>query len=238
MFKKRSQELELMDDLNLSNEALRKNLDELEIINKWLGGNQVVTNGLHKVLKKYYYKNLPDTTLTIADIGCGGGDILREVAVWAKRKSIPVNLTGVDANSFMVSYATQKCKEYANVQVEQQNIYAEEFKQQQFDVIICSLFCHHFTDEQLVKLLRQLHKQAKLAVIINDLHRHPFAYYSIKWLTQAFSGSYLVKNDAPLSVLRAFRRPELIKILAQAGIQFYSLQWQWAFRWQIILYKR
>jgi len=234
MFEKRSEELELMDDLHLSNEALRKNLDELEIINKWLGGNTVVTSALHKVTRKYPFSN---QTITIADLGCGGGDILREVAFWARKKNIKVNLTGIDANLFMVQYARQKCAAYPNIQVNQENIFSPAFKQTQFDVIICSLFCHHFTSPELIALLGQLQKQAKVAVIVNDLHRHPLAYYSIKWITKLLSGSYLVKNDAPLSVLRAFRKSEIKHILANAGITHFSLQWQWAFRWQLIIYK-
>jgi hypothetical protein len=84
---------------------------------------------------------------------------------------------------------------------------------------------------------QQLYRQANQAVIINDLHRHPLAYYSIKWITRLFSGSYLVKNDAPLSVLRAFRKPELEEILDKCNIKKYALRWQWAFRWQLIMYK-
>ena len=234
MFKNRSQELELMDDLHLSNEALRKNLDELEFINKWLGGNAVVTNALNEIIKKY---SLSNQEITIADLGCGGGDILREVANWARKKPIGVNLTGIDANLFMVQYARQKCAAYPNIQVTQENIFDPAFKQSQFDIIICSLFCHHFTSAELIPLLSQLQQQAHTAVIINDLHRHSLAYYSIKWLTKLFSKSYLVKNDAPLSVLRAFRKSEIKHILAVAGITNYSLQWKWAFRWRLIIYK-
>jgi hypothetical protein len=83
----------------------------------------------------------------------------------------------------------------------------------------------------------QLKHQAQLAIIINDIHRHPLAYYSIKWLTYFFSRSYLVKNDAPLSVLRAFRRSELKNLFKAAGFLRYQLRWQWAFRWQAILFR-
>lgn len=237
MFEHRSQQPELMDDLNLSGEALRKNLDELEFINHWLGGNKVVTDALTKVVKNLNKSVRITAALKIADIGCGGGDILRVVAQWAQGRQLAVNLTGIDANDFMVNYARQKCQGYPNIAILQENIFSPDFQAQQFDIIICSLFCHHFTDEQLERMWQQLYQQATQAVIINDLHRHPLAYYSIKWLTKLFSGSYLVKNDAPLSVLRAFQKPELEKILNKCNIKKYTLQWQWAFRWQLILYK-
>lgn len=234
MFKARSTQPELMDDLNLSEEALRKNLDELETINTWLGGYKVVTQALNKLLPTFRKLSQP---ITIADLGCGGGDMLRQTARWAQKKQLPVSLTGIDANAFMLDYAVPKCRPFTNIILQQQNIFSESFRQQRYHILICSLFCHHFTDQELTQLFKQFHQQAAVAVIINDLHRHPLAYYSIKGLTNLFSGSYLVKNDAPLSVLRAFRRRELEELVQAAGITNYKLRWKWAFRWQLILYK-
>src|SRR5690606_39479230 len=93
----RSNQPELMDDLTLSGEELQKNLRELETINNWLGGHKVVLDALDKLTANY--KN---QTITIADIGCGGGDTLKSIARWADSKSIKVELTGIDANDFMV----------------------------------------------------------------------------------------------------------------------------------------
>ncbi|WP_162428353.1 methyltransferase domain-containing protein [Pontibacter pudoricolor] len=228
----RSNQPELMDDLTLAGEELRKNLRELEIINNWLGGHKVVLDALDKLTANY--KNQP---VTIADIGCGGGDTLTTIAKWANRKTIAVQLTGIDANNFMVNYARQHCQDYNNITIAQHDVFSQEFARQEYDIIVCSLFCHHFTDEQLVQLFRQLYSQAKVAVIVNDLHRHWCAYYSIKYITKLFSGSRLVQHDAPLSVWRAFKRNELQQLMAQAGITNYSLRWMWAFRWQLVLNK-
>ena len=220
-----------MDDLTLSGEELRQNLKELEVINNWLGGHKVVLSALEQI-------KIPENyTLRIADIGCGGGDTLKSIANWARHKSIPVELEGIDANDFMVQYTHRHCADYPEISVTQYDVFSEAFAAQKYDVIVCSLFCHHFTNEQLVQLFRQLYGQASMAVIINDLHRHWLAYYSIKYITAAFSSSRLVKNDAPLSVWRAFKRDELEQLLAETGIQKYTLKWMWAFRWQLVLEK-
>jgi 2-polyprenyl-3-methyl-5-hydroxy-6-metoxy-1,4-benzoquinol methylase len=232
MLKQRSNQAELMDDLSLSGDELRRNLEELEVINTWLGGYKVVLDALEKLLDGY-----TGAPLRIADIGCGGGDTLRHIAKWARRKDIPLQLTGIDANDFMVQYARQRCGGFPEISFEQHDVFSERFKQERYDIVVCSLFCHHFTDEQLVNMFRQLHRQAGMAVIINDLHRHWLAYHSIKLLTRFFSDSYLVKNDAPLSVWRAFRREELQRLVQEAGIDKYSLRWMWAFRWQLLLKK-
>jgi hypothetical protein len=77
-------------------------------------------------------------------------------------------------------------------------------------------------------------ENSNIGFFINDLHRHSLAYYSIKWLTALFSGSYLVKNDAPLSVARGFKKKEWDNIFKAAGISNYKIQWKWAFRYLIL----
>ena len=103
------------------------------------------------------------------------------------------------------------------------------------DIIFCSLFCHHFKDDELVCMFRWMHDNSVLGFFINDLHRHPLAYHSIRMLTTLFSKSYLVKNDAPLSVLRGFKKRELVALLNKAGISNYTIRWKWAFRWLVIV---
>ncbi|GHA66620.1 methyltransferase domain-containing protein [Pontibacter akesuensis] len=230
--KHRSYEPEIMDDLTISSDEMRQTLNELEVINNWLGGHKVILDALDKLVAEH-----KPQLLRIADIGCGGGDTMKNIARWARRKGVKVELVGVDANDFIVQYARNHCSEFPEIQVEQHDVFSDEFAREQYDVVVCSLFCHHFTDEQLVQMFRQLHQQAQLAVIINDLHRHWLAYYSIKCLTAVFSKSPMVQNDGPLSVWRAFKRPELERLVRDAGISTYKLRWMWAFRWQLLLHK-
>jgi len=103
------------------------------------------------------------------------------------------------------------------------------------DIIHASLFCHHLSDDQLVEFFKISAQNVKKAVVVNDLQRHPLAYYSIKWLTQWFSKSRFTKNDAPLSVLRGFTKIELEALLAKAGVLNYEIKWKWAFRYIIII---
>lgn len=223
-----------MDDLSLASDDLRQNLKELEFINVWLGGHDVVRNGLNALVKNPFLGRFPENRLKIADLGSGGGDTLRMVANWARKRKLQVELVGVDANTFMLDYSASLSQEYPEISYRHYDVFSPDFAQEQFDIVICSLFLHHFPDEALARLLAQLHRQVRGAVLINDLHRHPLAYYSIKGLTKIFSSSYLVKNDAPLSVLRAFSRADWKRILAHAGVDRYQIKWKWAFRWQVV----
>jgi 2-polyprenyl-3-methyl-5-hydroxy-6-metoxy-1,4-benzoquinol methylase len=230
-FDQRSYQIEIMDDLEQGGEIINQTLRELEIINRLLGGNKVTINGISTLLK-----NRPRRDITIADLGCGGGDILKLVANWGRKNKINMQLTGIDANPNIVIYAEKNSKEYPEINYQAINIFSPDFQKQKFDIVLATLFTHHFTNEELTNILHSLKNQTRIGIVINDLHRHWFAYHSIKWLTHFFSNSSMVKSDAPTSVLRAFHKNELKAILEKAGITDYTLRWQWAFRWELIIY--
>ena len=229
-FSKRSAEAEIMDDLNCTGHVLDRTLHELEIINKWLGGNHITIVSLEQLLKNYSN----DEAITIVDLGCGGGDMLRMIDAWGKRNNFKLNLIGIDANPNIVAFAKRNLLSHPHIQFKTLNVFGEEFQNQKFDIVIGTLFYHHFSSEQLVHFFRKLKRQVSVGFIINDIHRHWLAYYSIKLLTQAFSKSAMVKYDAPLSVLRAFKRTELREMLEATAIESFTIKWKWAFRWQVI----
>jgi len=82
--------------------------------------------------------------------------------------------------------------------------------------------------------LKWMQANSRQGFFINDLHRHPLAYYSIKFLTSIFSRSKLVKNDAPLSVARGFKRKDWVWLMNESGLKAGLIQWKWAFRYLII----
>ncbi len=230
-FDRRSDETELMDDLSSSGEVIHQTLKELETINKWLGGNSVTLSGLDRLLSKGSFDNRP---ISIADLGCGSGDMLLHIARWARKKGVKVRLIGVDANPHIIDYAKRNTEQFEEISYEVSDIFSETFREKHFDIMTTTLFTHHFGDEALTALLRQMQQQSRIGIVINDLHRHWFAYYSIKWLTQLFSKSAMVKNDAAVSVLRSFRKSDWEGIARSSGMQQFSLKWRWAFRWQLV----
>lgn len=220
-----------MDDLEVGGEELNQTLKELRTINKLLGGNHVTTSGIQAFCKKF-----PKEEYSIADIGCGGGDMLKVMADWANKKKIPCKFLGVDANPNIITLAQKNLSAYKNIEFDQANVFSESFLLQPVDIITCTLFTHHFTDQELIQLISTFKNKSNLGVVINDLHRHPLAYHSIKLLTRFFSQSAMVKNDGPLSVLRSFKKNEWHEILSKAGFDHVEISWNWAFRWKILAY--
>lgn len=230
-FSKRSSDIEIMDDLNCKGEVVEQTLRELDFINKWLGGDQVTLNAVDKLLSKIS----EDREIVIVDLGCGSGSMLAKISVIAQKRNLKVRLVGIDANPNIVSYAIRNNKN-DKIDFLAIDIFSDDFMKMKFDIVIGTLFFHHFSNQQLSNFFIQLGKQTTMGIIVNDIHRHPLAYFSIKLLTGLFSKSAMVKYDAPLSVLRSFTKTDWIVIFKDAGLP-YSLKWKWAFRWQLIINK-
>lgn len=228
-FAQRSYQTEIMDDLEVGGEVLEQTLRELKTINRLLGGNAVTTSGLGKLLEKRLKADV-----TIADIGCGGGDMIAVMHNWASKVGTNAHFLGVDANPNIIRRAALNLSDKPNVHLKVQNVFDPEFSDEKVDIVTCTLFTHHFTQDQLLQMLASFKQKARIGIVINDLHRHPLAYYSIRILTKLFSKSPMVKNDGPLSVLRGFRRSEWEQLMRESGFEKYEIRWKWAFRWQVV----
>lgn len=226
--KQRSNKKELLDRDDIPFADIKQNMQELDFINRKLGGHDITLDGIVAIIQK---RPVFNKQLTVVEIGCGGGDNLRAIKNWAANIKLPVALLGIDINEECIAYASSQSRN-GGVQFIHSD-YKLTGLPSKPDVIFSSLFCHHFTDDELIFQLQWMRQNSSLGFFINDLHRHSLAYWSIKVLTALFSRSYLVKNDAPLSVRRGFRRKDWQRLFSSAGIENYTCAWRWAFRWLV-----
>jgi 2-polyprenyl-3-methyl-5-hydroxy-6-metoxy-1,4-benzoquinol methylase len=226
-FRTRSTEDEMMDDFGLGHGIIDPIMDELEVVNKMLGGYRVFFDAFSKI-------GLKDG-MVISDWGCGGGDSLRRIALWARKNNHKLNFIGIDATPAAVEYAREKSLGFPEITYILSDVMSDNLVTDQFDIVISSLFTHHFKDAEWIKLIQKMSDCARTTVIVNDLHRHWFAYHSIGLLTTVFSRSEMVKHDSKVSVMRSFKSSDIKNMLFKAGIECYTLKWMWAFRWQICI---
>jgi len=233
-FRHRSYQSELLDRPDIPFEDIQQNMQELNFINTWLGGHAITIAGVEALINTQQPASAGDAltkVLTICEIGCGGGDNLAAIQKWCNKKNIQVAFIGIDINEHCIEVASKRA--LGNTQLIRGD-YKDAQLETQPDIIFSSLFCHHFSDREMVKQLQWMKSNARLGFFINDLHRHKVAYYSIKVLTSIFSKSYLVKHDAPLSVARGFTKDEWLQFFNLAGISNFSITWKWAFRWLVV----
>ncbi|MBD3275430.1 MAG: methyltransferase domain-containing protein [Candidatus Marinimicrobia bacterium] len=226
-FSRRSRADELMDQTEVSSDEIFSALKELNIINAWLGGHGVTRSGLSRLIPE------PEGIYRVIDFGCGGGGNLRTVHEWAESSNVRVELTGIDLMPEAIQFSREYLSDLEHVTLIQTDYKDFQFENGEYDIALTSLFCHHLYDDDLTTLLQYMQRCASLGVILNDLHRHPVAYYSIKWITKLFSKSRLIQYDAPVSVAKAFTRNEFKNALLDAGISGYSISWHWAFRYLV-----
>lgn len=228
-FKIRSGQPEMMDDPDIPIKLLHKNLGELDILNRYLGGHSISISGIKQLMtdrKKVYH---------IVDLGCGSGDVLKYIASWARSNKFQVKLTGIDRNPDAIKYLNKNCSDYPEI-----SGVASDYKDfletgPKIDIVHCSLFCHHLNDSELLELFSYLKIYVRDGFVINDLQRSSIAYYSVWFLTRLLRGSTLSQHDGPVSVLSAFTRTELAILLQTAGLKEISIQWRWAFRYLIVV---
>jgi len=220
----RSYQKELMDGDNIPFAAMEQTLKELNTINTRLGGHAITLRGIEQLAEN-------KKKLTVCEIGCGGGDNLFAIHKYCLKRNIQADFIGIDMNAECIAFAKQQypdlpcqwiCSDYALVRMENKPA-----------IIFSSLFCHHFTNDEILEMLGWMKSNATLGFFINDLHRHWLAYHSIRLITANFSSSYLVKNDAPLSVRRGFTRKDWEGLMKRGGLEQYTIKWKWAFRWLI-----
>jgi 2-polyprenyl-3-methyl-5-hydroxy-6-metoxy-1,4-benzoquinol methylase len=226
-FKYRSDEKELLDETNIQQDLLFKNLRELDILNRTTGGHAISLKGIKQLVtdhSKIYH---------IVDLGCGSGDSLLAIADWARRNNFNVKLIGVDMNVDVIEYLKNHCRAYP--EISGINTDYQEFldRNTSIDIVHCSLFCHHLNDEELIRLFTYFSGKVTTGFVINDLQRNWLAYYSAWFFTRLLNGTVLAKNDGPISVLRAFKASELMHLLEKANIKNFKIQKKRIFRFLI-----
>lgn len=184
-----------MDDLSRPAHEFDAAYRELAVINRWLGGIRAIERFLPAA-----------PNLLMLDVAAGACDISEAIS---ERRQCRIVV--LDRNAKGLRLAKRSLPVAADA-------LEMPFRDQTFDVVTASLFFHHLSDEECARMLASMWRMTKKLVLVNDLHRHYAAYFSIRVLSAAFSKSTMVRHDGPVSVLRAFRPQELLTIAANAGI--------------------
>ncbi|WP_229668791.1 methyltransferase domain-containing protein [Edaphobacter acidisoli] len=179
----------------------------LETVNRWLLGYRPTLAWL---------KRLPNglrDPLHIVDIGSGGGDFLRRIAGWARRRRIAVQLTGIDLNPHAARAAVEFTPKECGITwvTGDAMVYRPE---KPMHIVVSSLMAHHLEDEEIIALLRWMETTVQVGWFINDLERS-------KWTSRMFGWvrwHWLVRHDGPISFRRAFRKEDWARLLAAAGV--------------------
>ena len=155
-------------------------------------------------------------TWRLLDVGFGDGDMLRAIARWASGKGHRFDLVGVDHNPS--SELAARAHGEAPLPIRWVMGDYADLAGEPWDLVISSLVAHHMTREELVAFLRFMEAHSRRGWLVNDLHRHAFAYHSFPLFARLFAWHRIVRLDGRTSIARSYRPAEWPPILAEAGV--------------------
>lgn len=227
----RAQHDELMDDPAIGFAEFAQTLREIERINRRTGAYRPTLQAVRRLIPRAHPATEP---IRILDIGFGNGDVLRRIAAWAQTRGLTVELSGVDLNPWSQQAAQRVTPAALPIEYVTSNIF-DFIPHAPYHIIINSLFTHHLSNTDVVRIMQWMTAQARWGWFINDLHRHRIPYYFIRSYVRVCGYNRLVRHDAPLSVARAFTRTDWQQYIQRSGLppQQLRISWHWPFRYGV-----
>ena len=220
---RRDRQPELMDDPALDEGLHRQALRGLERVNRISGIARLIWRSVRPLCAE-----IPDRPVRVLDVGCGGGDI--SVGVWrqAQRAGRPIQVGGCDISPKALRMSTERAERAgagADARYFSVDILNDDLPDD-WDVMYCSLFLHHFDEQQGIRLLANMGRSARRMVLVNDLVRSRLGY-TLCWCGVRLLTRPIVHVDGPLSVRAGFRPEEVLAMSATAGMPGAKITRHW-----------
>lgn len=218
VFEKRSYQLERIDRGDYTPQEYDVFLREIRFINRFLGDVWAMEKTLLREIETLGLREF-----SVLDVGAGSGEFLRVIAKFARRQKREANLFGLELNARSANSILEESKNFPEIKAVRADALRLPFADDAFDFTICSLFTHHFTDENVVRILKEMRRVSSRKIFVIDLHRHKNAYLAYRIFCAIFRISPLVRDDGLLSIKRSFVPIELERLAHAAELDSISV---------------
>jgi 2-polyprenyl-3-methyl-5-hydroxy-6-metoxy-1,4-benzoquinol methylase len=201
--------LEMMDRPQPVSAELERDLRYLRQLNRWFGSYRLVLSFIRRWIK-------PGARARVIDLATGSGDIPRLVADCARRIGAHVEIDALDRQPATLEIARKLSTRYPEIYYREANI-LEWDSVETYDVVLCTLALHHFSDEDAVSVLRRCRELSQSFVLVSDLRRGFHLRAGVHLLTEMIFREPMTRYDARLSAVRAFSFAELRELALRAG---------------------
>ncbi|MDQ3908366.1 MAG: methyltransferase domain-containing protein [Acidobacteriota bacterium] len=225
MFRERSYELEHLDKGDYTPEEYEGCLVELRRINEWLGDSRAFKDSMFPEIERERLESF-----SLLDVGAGSGYLLRVAATEARRRNLKARLAGLELDARAARAIAEESQGFPEISSVRGDALRLPFADDSFDFASCSLFTHHFRDEGVVAVLREMARVARRRVFVIDLHRNALAYFLYTTVGKLFLHNRLIREDGALSIRRSFRPRELRGLAERAGLTEIEVRRRFPFR--------
>ena len=198
-----------MDRPQLVSSELEKDLRNIRQLNRFFGSHRLVLHFLRRWIK-------PGDHVRIVDLATGSGDIPRLIIDYAQKIGAKVEIDALDRQSATLEIARKLSGNYPEISYIDANI-LEWQPADPYDIVLCSLALHHFSDEDAVRFLRRCRELSQKFVLVSDLRRGLFATIGVYLLTALIFREPMTRCDGRVSAARAFSSVELDDLAGRAG---------------------
>lgn len=217
---------ELLDNDSGTPAEIATALTDLRHINQWFGGVRTSRSMIEYVAGKVHA-----SSLSLLEVAAGSGFVPQSAAQRVEKRGIDVNVTLLDrACSHLNSGRVNGTRAVAG------DALALPFSEASFDLVSCCLFAHHLSPQQLVQFVDEGLRVCRVAVLINDLVRHPF-HLTMAYVSLPLYRSHITHHDAPASVRQAYTLEEMREMLQHTQARRVEIRRHFLFRMGVIGWK-
>jgi len=215
-----------MDSTGNPRASLEAALADIALANRYLGGVSALLGAVEPLLRPGLHRG----TLEILDLGTGGADLPEALARRAQDLGTGVRISAVERDPATAQIAAHRVSGQPAIRVIRADAFRLPFRERAFDLVCASLFLHHFSEDEIVILLRNAARVCRGIVLVNDLRRHRVPWAFIGTASRFTFRHAMFVHDAPLSVLRGFTSDELASLARTAGLSDVTVRRRWPFR--------
>jgi len=201
--------LEIMDRPQPVSPELERDLELLRQLNRWFGSHRLVLNFMRRWIK-------PDTRTRIVDLATGSGDIPRLIANYAREVGARLEIDALDRQTATLEIAKRLSTSYREIHYREADL-LEWNSVEPYDIALCTLALHHFSDEDAVSVLRRCRELSRKFVLVSDLRRGFLLQTGVYLLTALIFREPMTRHDARLSAVRAFSFGEMHDLAVRAA---------------------
>ncbi len=211
--------LEMMDRPQPDSAELEPDLKRIRQLNRWFGSYRLITHFVRRWIKSATAdssRGEPGARIRIVDFATGSGDIPRLIVDHARSIGTRVEIDALDRQAATLEIARKLSADYPEISYREANI-LEWDPGKVYDIVLCSLVLHHFSDEDAVRVLRRCRELSRQFVLVSDLRRGLFLTTGVYLLTALVFRELMTRYDARLSAARAFSFAEFRELARKAG---------------------
>ena len=201
--------LEMMDRDQPPPAELERDLERIRQLNRWFGSYRLVLSFIRNWIK-------PADKLRVVDLATGSGDIPRLIVDYARKINATVAIDAVDRQPATLEIARGLSADYPEISYREANV-LEWNSSEPYDITLCTLALHHFSNEDAARLLRRCCQVSRRFVLVSDLRRSFSLIAGVYILTTLIFREPMTRYDARLSTIRAFSFSEMRDLALRVG---------------------